>query len=57
LHGIPYILGVIDGGHIPIVALKVDPKSYYCLKWFYSTLIQRIVSMQNVVFGIIIMSG
>jgi hypothetical protein len=30
LHGIPYILGAIDGSHIPIVALKVDPKSYYC---------------------------
>jgi hypothetical protein len=29
LHGIPYILGVINGTHIPIVALKVDPKSYY----------------------------
>jgi hypothetical protein len=29
LHGIPYILGVIDGTHIPIVALKIDPKSYY----------------------------
>ncbi len=29
LHGIPYILGAIDGSHIPIVALKVDQKSYY----------------------------
>ncbi len=29
LHGIPYILGVINGTHNPIVALKVDPKSYY----------------------------
>ncbi len=25
LHGIPYILGAIDGSHIPIVAPKVDP--------------------------------
>jgi hypothetical protein len=30
LHGISYTLGAIDGSHIPIVALKVDPKSYYC---------------------------
>jgi hypothetical protein len=27
LHRIPYILSAIDGGHIPIVAPKVDPKS------------------------------
>jgi retron-type reverse transcriptase len=29
LHGIPYILGAINGSHIPIVAPKVDPKPYY----------------------------
>ncbi len=40
LHGIPCILGAIDGSHVPIVAPKVDPKSYYCWKGFYSTLIQ-----------------
>jgi hypothetical protein len=44
LHVIPYILGAIDGNHIPIVAPKVDPKSYYCQKGFYSTLIQGIVN-------------
>jgi hypothetical protein len=44
LHGIPYILGAIDGNHIPIVAPKVDPKSHYCQKGFYSTLIQGIVN-------------
>ena len=27
LHGIPLILGTIDGNHIPIIAPKVDPKS------------------------------
>ncbi len=32
LHGIPYILGAMDGNHIPIITPKVDPKSYYCLK-------------------------
>ncbi len=40
LHGIPYIQSAIDGNYIPIVAPKVDPKSYYCWKGFYSTLIQ-----------------
>jgi hypothetical protein len=28
LHGIPYILDTINGSCIPIVAPKVDPKSY-----------------------------
>jgi hypothetical protein len=32
LDGIPYILGAIDGNHIPIVAPMVDPKSHYCQK-------------------------
>ncbi len=29
LHGILYILGAIDGSHVPIITPKVDPKSYY----------------------------
>jgi hypothetical protein len=32
LHGILYILGAMDGSHVPIIAPKVDPKSYYCWK-------------------------
>jgi hypothetical protein len=43
LHGIPCILGAIDGIHVPIIAPKVNPKSYYCWKGFSSTLIQRVV--------------
>ncbi len=43
LHEISYILDAIDGSHTPIVAPKVDPKSYHCRKGFYSKLIQRIV--------------
>jgi hypothetical protein len=35
LHGIPCILGAINGINVPIIALKVDPKSYYCWKGFY----------------------
>jgi len=34
LHGIPYILGTMDGSHVPIIAPEVDPKSYYCWKVF-----------------------
>jgi len=40
LHGIPCIRGATDGSHVPIIAPKVDPKSYYCWKGFYSTLIR-----------------
>jgi hypothetical protein len=43
LHGIPYILGVVDATHILIVAPKVDPKSYYCQRVLL-TLIQGIVN-------------
>jgi hypothetical protein len=42
LHGTPYILGAIDGNHVPTIAPKVDPKPYYCQKGFYSTLIQGV---------------
>jgi hypothetical protein len=28
LHGIPCILGAIDGSHVPIIAPKVNPKSH-----------------------------
>jgi hypothetical protein len=44
LHEIPYILGAINGSHIPIVEPKVDPKSCYFLKGLYFTLIQGIVN-------------
>jgi len=31
-HGILYNFGTINGSHIPIIAIKIDPKSYYCKK-------------------------
>ena len=43
LHGISYILGTIDGSHIPIIAPSIDPASYYCRKGFYSILLQGVV--------------
>ena len=43
VRGIPYIIGAVDGSHIPIIALEVDLGSYYCRKGFYSTLLQGIV--------------
>ena len=43
LRGIPYIIGVVDSNHVPIIAPKIDPASYYCRKGFYSALLQGIV--------------
>jgi len=43
LYEIPYILGAINGSHGPIIAPKVNPKSYYRRKGFYYTLIQGVV--------------
>jgi len=43
LHGIPLVIGAIDGSHIPIIAPPHDPTSYYCRKGFYSCLLQGVV--------------
>jgi hypothetical protein len=43
LYEIPYIVGAIYGSLVPIIAPKVDPKSYYCHKGFYYILIQGVV--------------
>ena len=43
VRGIPYIIGVVDGSHVPIIALKIDPALYYCRKGFYSALLQGVV--------------
>ena len=39
VRGISYIIGVVDGSHVPIIAPKIDPASYYCRKCFYSVLL------------------
>jgi hypothetical protein len=36
LRGLPYVIGAVDGSHIPIIAPPIDPTSYYCRKGFYS---------------------
>lgn len=43
LRGLPYVIGAIDGSHIPIIAPPLDPTSYYCRKGFYSVLLQGVV--------------
>ena len=43
LHEIPYIVGAIDGSHIPIIAPAQHAPDYYCRKSFHSVLLQGIV--------------
>jgi len=43
LHGIPYIIGAIDGSHIPVLAPVIGGEDYYCRKSFHSAILQGIV--------------
>jgi hypothetical protein len=43
LHNIPYIIGAIDGSHIPMLAPVIGGEDYYCRKSFHSALLQGIV--------------
>lgn len=45
LHGIPYIVGAIDGSHIVALAPMVGGKDYYCRKSFHSAILQGIVNV------------
>ena len=44
LHQIPYVVGAVDGSHIPIVAPRLHTVDYYNRKGFHSILLQGIVS-------------
>jgi hypothetical protein len=43
LHGIPYILGAIEGSHLLVIVPKINPKSMIVGN-FFSTLIRGIVN-------------
>ena len=43
LKGIPFVIGAMNGSHIPIIAPNLDPISYYCRKGFYCALLQGVV--------------
>lgn len=45
LHGIPYIVGAIDGSHIPVLAPVIGGEDYYCRKSFHSAILQGIVDV------------
>jgi hypothetical protein len=44
LQQISYVVGAVDGSHIPIVAPRLHAADYYNRKGFYSVLIQKVVS-------------
>ena len=44
IHGIPYVVGAVDGSHIPIVAPHLHAVDYYNRKGFHSVLLQGVVS-------------
>ena len=44
IHGIPYVVGAVDGSHIPIVAPHLHAANYYNRKGFHSILLQGVVS-------------
>ena len=37
------MIGAVDGSHIPVIALPIDPTSYYCRKGLYLALLQGVV--------------
>ena len=44
IHQIPYVVGVVDGSHIPIIAPRLHAADYYNRKGFHSILLQGVVS-------------
>ena len=44
LHGIPNVVGAIDGSHIPIVAPHLHAADYFNRKGFHSVLLQGVVT-------------
>ena len=44
LQQIPYVVGAVDGSHIPIVAPRLHAPDYYNRKGFHSILLQGVVS-------------
>ena len=48
LHEIRYIIGLIDGSHIPILTSVIGGDDYYCRKSFHLSLLQDIVDTKCV---------
>ena len=44
LHQIPFVVGAVDGSHIPIIAPRLHAPDYYNRKGFHSVLLQGVVS-------------
>lgn len=49
--GIPYIIGAIDGSHVPIIAPHIDPGPFYNRKGFHS-IVTRDCGHEHSFFGL-----
>ena len=47
MHEIPYVVGAVDGSHIPIVAPRFYAADNYNRKGFHSILLQSVVSSKS----------
>jgi hypothetical protein len=50
LHNISYVVGAVDGSHIPIVALRLHTADYYNRKGLHSVFLQDVV-LNKCLFG------
>ena len=44
LYQIPYVVGAVDGSHIPIITPRLHAADYYSRKYFHSILLQGVIS-------------
>ena len=56
MKGIPYIIGVVDSSHVPIIAPKIDPASYYSQN-DSTRLCYKVSWIQNACFGTLTLVG
>ncbi|MCO5576058.1 hypothetical protein L7F22_029865 [Adiantum nelumboides] len=50
IHGIPYVIGTVDGSHVPIIAPRAHQKDYFNRKVFHSIILQMTVAANCVVW-------
>lgn len=48
---IPYIIGAVNGSHVPIIAPMIEPASYYCRNRFLLGFVARCHGCKMLVLG------
>ena len=57
IHRIPYVVGAVDGSHIPILAPRLHAGDYYNRKGFHSILLQGVVSSKCIFWDFLYLMG